>query len=437
MIDASTLVLIFSMLQECLILIYYSNSTMIYKRTRLLSNAIIVMGYIFYGCICVLYKNTLLNIVSFSIIIFVIFVIGFRESFWEAAFKALMLTGFMMVGELIISIIMNMQIENNFDANLNVANAIIYSAASKLIYLSCVVILKRMSLRRRFKGLTKEVLWLTALPIATCTSLCIFSEIAPSISYGEKGLLVVLSAIMLISDFIVYIVYDIIIDKNIKIHYLQEVEYKNELDFKSYQLIRKKYDELKIMVHDFNKYCNNIEAYLNGNEKFDDILQQIQKLRNKNKEFLLVEYTNNRALNVLLSQKMEDCNREGIDFQIYIQNVDISYITEMDIVAIFANLIDNAIEGSISSKEKKIFLSIYTMNNAYIVIRVDNSSDYEPEIVNGRLKTKKNDEHRHGIGIISIEHALKNYDGNMHWSYDKKSHIFTNIILINFLKNMR
>lgn len=80
-------------------------------------------------------------------------------------------------------------------------------------------------------------------------------------------MLMAVGTLLVISNFIVYIVCDKIIDNNIKIQQLQTIKYKNDIDYKSYQLLKEKYDELKMVVHDFNKYCNNIEAVLKDDRK--------------------------------------------------------------------------------------------------------------------------------------------------------------------------
>ena len=129
---------------------------------------------------------------------------------------------------------------------------------------------------------------------------------------------------------------------------------------------------------------------------------------------------------------MKECNIEAIEFQIYIQDIDISFISEADIVAIFANLLDNAIESCKLSENKKIFLSIYDMNSAFVVIRVDNSADSEPSVEDGRLLTQKKDKAAHGIGVLSIKQALKNYDGKIRWSYDNDKRVFNTTIIINY-----
>ena len=64
----------------------------------------------------------------------------------------------------------------------------------------------------------------------------------------------------------------------------------------------------------------------------------------------------------------------------------------MDTVAIFSNLINNAIEACSNSARKDIFIDLYTVNNAFSVIKVENYADKEPIVVEGMLRSGK-DEH--------------------------------------------
>ena len=71
------------------------------------------------------------------------------------------------------------------------------------------------------------------------------------------------------------------------------------------------------------------------------------------------------------------------------------------------------------------------MNNAFTVIRLDNSADSEPVSENGALVTSKSDKDLHGIGTVSIKQALKKYGGDIEWSYDRDEKKFITTILIS------
>lgn len=434
MISISNVVTItISIMLSCLTLIYYTRNLLICKHSKTQTNLIIIYGYIALCIICYM-QNTILNIVGFIVVNFIVLYIGFKDSIGSIFMRVIVLLVFMMFGELIMALILDFPINHeivNAD-NISALDDAIFSISAKLIYFLETLILRHVSLSRNRIYKSKEMFLSLILPMATIAYLVLVNRVMVELS-GQVKILFSLVGIMLIaSNFIVYIVCDRMVDKSIKIQELQNVENKKEIDYKSYELIKDKYEELRIMIHDFEKLCNNIEGLLNDDQI--EVLSVIHDIRSKCKEFMLVEYTNNKALNILLSQKMQECNKNKIDFQINIKNIDLTFLKEVDVVSIFANLIDNAIESCISSREKKIFLSIDTMSVAYVVIRMDNSSDSEPRVSNGRLQTHKLHKNVHGVGMSSIERALKNYSGKLKWEYNSDTHVFRTIILINYKK---
>ncbi len=420
---------ILPIISECLIMIYYTNSIMKYRHSRIRSNIIIVFGYAVYCLVCMT-QSTAVNVIGFIVVNGIVLYAGFIETLSDMLIKIGILTVLMMFGELVAALIVNVKIEPELYHTITTADDIIFYLTSKVVYCVLVIILRRISISRSQKYKAKEAYWLLLLPLSTCIFLSIFNKIHTLLSGENQWVAVLLCLLLILTNFVVYIVCDRIMEKNRKIRHLQALESKRETDLKSYRVIKEKYDDLRIMVHDFEKYCRNIEGMLNADQ--NDVRSVIHDLENKNKEFLLTEYTNNKALNILLSQKAEECIGEDIVFQIYAQDIDLSFLAELDVVSIFANLMDNAIESCRRSAEKRIFLSVYGMNDAYIVIKVENSCGRPPQNNNGLLISSKDDSDVHGIGMESINHALERYDGRLKWSYDHSARVFNTLIIINY-----
>ena len=72
-------------------------------------------------------------------------------------------------------------------------------------------------------------------------------------------------------------------------------------------------------------------------------------------------------------------------------------------------------------------------NQNFIVIKIENTSDIEPIVINGRLKTHKDNAKLHGIGMNSISRALSAYNGSLDWKYNKEQKIFSTTIIIQNL----
>ena len=77
------------------------------------------------------------------------------------------------------------------------------------------------------------------------------------------------------------------------------------------------------------------------------------------------------------------------------------------------------------------------MNDKFLVINLENSADKEPITENHKLKTRKADKDNHGIGILSVKHALNNlneHNGRLQWEYSVDKRIFVTTILISLQK---
>lgn len=135
-------------------------------------------------------------------------------------------------------------------------------------------------------------------------------------------------------------------------------------------------------------------------------------------------------LNVLLTKKMSECNKLDIEFIINPICANMQIFNDLDIVSIFSNLINNAIESCCRSETKRIILNINTVNNNFIIIKIENTSDAEPFVLDGKLLTRKSDKESHGIGMNSIRRAIKKYNASLNWSYSSKEKLFTTTISI-------
>lgn len=143
------------------------------------------------------------------------------------------------------------------------------------------------------------------------------------------------------------------------------------------------------------------------------------------------EYSDNKILNVLLSKKKEECASQGIHFLIDPIRAELSFFNDMDIVTIFSNLINNAMESCSRSSEKKIYLNIHTENENFVVIQIENTSDVKPIVFNGELKTHKDNAKLYGIGMNSIRRALEKYNGLLTWDYSEQKKFFSTMIIVN------
>ena len=183
--------------------------------------------------------------------------------------------------------------------------------------------------------------------------------------------------------------------------------------------------------HEFKEHIGALSSLIGADN--ETAQEYIKSICGKFSQPKFIEYSDNKILNVLLSKKKEECENQNIQFLIDPIRAELSFFNDMDIVTIFSNLINNAMESCAHSSEKKIYLNIHTENQNFIVIKIENTSDIEPIVINGRLKTHKDNAKLHGIGMNSISRALSAYNGSLDWKYNKEQKIFSTTIIIQNL----
>lgn len=419
---------ILAVLIEYIIFVYYLNSAENMKMSKVRINIITACIYALYAIVCVASHITMLNVILFFVMNVILLFLGWRRSILFNMLNGVILTVFMMFSELLIGLVFNIGVGNSY-ISFTIAESYILSAFSKLIYFICVMFLRRFTITDVENISIKEEIMFLLLPIATCVFFSAYAKIRLQVDSNGHTYLMFASILLIVANVLVYLVYNMVTDKNIRIRKLAEIEHKREIEYSSYELLKERYDDLKMMIHDFEKYCNNIEGLIETDP--DKARSEIKCIRNKNKTLLLVEHTNNKALNVILDQKMRECTAKEIDFKINIQHVDLSFINELDTVTIFANLFDNAIEGCESAQTKTIEVEIFIMNESYTAIRIVNTCGIKPESSGGWFVTRKKNRISHGIGLKSVQRTLDKYDAKMKCSYEQETGTFNVIILIN------
>ena len=161
-----------------------------------------------------------------------------------------------------------------------------------------------------------------------------------------------------------------------------------------------------------------------GKEYLKDVDEYFDKFNN---------YINsgNRILDLLLMNKFKMCKEKGINFKYNLTTQNLSRLNALDIISIFGNVIDNAIEACLKIKDSNIDKKIKlrgTLVNRFFVIKCKNTKVNNVNSKNNKLITDKKDLFLHGIGIDSIRSSVKKYNGNVEINLDKNS--FTMIIYI-------
>ena len=418
--------LIISYFVECIILIYYTNSTFQARKSYLYSNIGIVIGHLLLYAISLLYIPNI-NLIAFVVVNAILIYSCFKTKLKNAVIEAIILTAVMMISEGVISMFTNIDYESGLLA-VSINARVIHAVFSKLIYFVGVIINKYISKDRKKYDSTDGFFSLMIIPVFTIISIISIVSIFEYIDEKQRMAFSLVAVLGIVANVIVYWIYDKTLRYHQEISELQEQKYKNELELTYCNMLEEKLSNTQIMRHDFKEHLRILEAYIE-----DDHSRAISYLKSIdmiNDEISVLKYADSKILNILLSEKQKLCARKGIDLKIQTSKLNFEFMKDIDIVSIFSNLLNNAIESSEQSEGKFIHVNLYKMNDAFLVIKIENSCDKKPVENNGFYKTTKLSSGEHGIGLKSVAKALKEYNGDLRMQYSEEEHCFTAMIMI-------
>ena len=103
-------------------------------------------------------------------------------------------------------------------------------------------------------------------------------------------------------------------------------------------------------IHDFKNYIQVLENIGNINrDSSNNLKNQLYTVLDKGKSKY---HTSSEILDVILMDKENVASKAGIEFIFKMEILDISFISEIDIITIFGNLYDNAIEANEEIKKR-------------------------------------------------------------------------------------
>ena len=237
-------------------------------------------------------------------------------------------------------------------------------------------------------------------------------------------ILIICIAFMIVDLGVLYL-YQTISKTSILERKAELLEQQRKMVIKYTEELQERYDNSKKVLHDVKKHLNVIEKL----QDTDIELKKKYAIELKSVIDGLTEQfqCNNKIIKVIIWDKMQICENESIIFDISMQDIEFSFMDDMDITILFANLLDNAVEACSLIKDvsrREISLRIHKFKY-YVVIKMKNTTkciqeDKKEEIIN-------NSEHE-GIGLEIIKEVVEKYGGNLTYGQDD-GYFETKIIL--------
>jgi signal transduction histidine kinase len=202
------------------------------------------------------------------------------------------------------------------------------------------------------------------------------------------------------------------------------------IQYNYYNNLEKEYQQMRKLRHDIRNHLQMLEKLYQSNEKqmADQYAKNIYEMMDTLKQ---KKYCDNTMLNIIMNDKNKIAELNQIQFDCNIGNIKVDFIAPIDLTTIFANLLDNAIEGCKKIDGNRFIKLMAEPFHDFININISNSFSGDAIKKGDRyLSTKAAHD---GIGIPNVIQNVEKYGGNLMIHTDQS--VFTVNIVIPVIKN--
>lgn len=193
-----------------------------------------------------------------------------------------------------------------------------------------------------------------------------------------------------------------------------------DLSIQYAESVKNQYNEMKILRHDMKQEYVVISGLLEAG-KTESAADYIRSRMNSLSKAEIYMDVGNDRINSILNSKLSYAKSNEIEV-ICSSSGNIGGIDDADLCILLGNLMDNAIEGSLTSNDEAKFIEAKIVGDELkIRIQITNSASAESEksILNG--ETSKTDKSAHGFGIKSIQYIVHKYNGSLNYVFEHNS----------------
>lgn len=201
------------------------------------------------------------------------------------------------------------------------------------------------------------------------------------------------------------------------------VNFRSRVMYKQYQKLKEKDDAAREVLHDIKNHIHTLESVISKENSAE--LQYLDKIKDRIKTISSQEVANRKILNILLQDKKEEAEKYQIKMNFNIDYIDLAFIDDYDLVTLFSNILDNAIEAVKELNIADRHINLFIKNVATgLLIKESNPCNNQLIKEQGVIQTTKNG--HSGQGLLNVQEVVNKYNANM--IVDIQNNEFSNTI---------
>lgn len=302
-------------------------------------------------------------------------------------------------------------------------------AIQALLMLICTTIISHISYPAEAKEIAfdrKQTLLLLVIPAMSVIVLSALMLGEPPKMYA-----ILISGCMLMINISVFYLYNVLIENYIHlrdndIYKQQTYAYQNQLE-----VIMESGNRVRALRHDMKNHILALQVLVQRNEA-----EETNKYLDSMKNFMTnpEEYvkTGNDTVDSLLNYKIQKANEVLNVVETKISIPEQLCLRSFDLNVLLGNLLDNAIDASMQTEEKKLKITL-KLDKGILFLNICNSCQRIADGRNDFWETTKEDKVNHGIGLKNVRRIVEKYHGDITFLYENGS-VETNVMM--YVKEM-
>lgn len=285
---------------------------------------------------------------------------------------------------------------------------------AKLFEIFIAYLLWRIRKRIAFQKVSGRWLLLTVLfPVTSLMmAIIVFASFRDSSDFSIGA--VIFTCILAVSNFAILYLIRIMEVRSQKEMQMFLMNQQMQIQTQNIQSLEKSYRMQRTASHEFMHQMQTIYDLLEG-KQLEAARNYILDIQRTHSTRTLAVNTHHPILDAVFNHKYQLACEQGIDMQFRVNDLSGISIGTDELVILFSNLLDNALEGCMRRPEaRKIDCCIEADAHLYISIR---NTSLPVKIVNNRIETTKEPKAEHGYGLLNICGILDSLEAEYAFDY--------------------
>ena len=287
-------------------------------------------------------------------------------------------------------------------------------AVQALLLLICTTIISHISYPPEAKEIAFDRKQTVLLLVIPAMSVLVLSVLM--LEESPKLFAVWISGCMLMINISVFYLYNILIENYINLRdndlYKQQTyAYQNQLE-----VIMESGNRVRALRHDMKNHILALQALVQRKEaeEMNRYLESMKDFMTNPEEYVK---TGSDSVDSLLNYKIQKAHEVLNVVETKISIPQQLRLRSFDLNVLLGNLLDNAIDASMQTEEKKLNITI-KLDKGVLFLYICNSCQRIADGRSGFLETTKEDKTNHGIGLKNVRQIVEKYHGDLAFQYE-------------------